>query len=68
MARLKRLESHRYVGSRDDMKVYDTDDVSQAETLGERIDSDDLVGRNLVQTFAPDELSEARNRGFKPIR
>lgn len=50
------------------MKVYDTDDAAQAATLRERIDSADLVGRNLVQTFAPDELSEARNRGFKPVR
>ena len=39
MARLKRFEPHRYVGSRDDMKVYDTDDAAQAEVLSERIDS-----------------------------
>lgn len=68
MTRLKRLESHRFVGSRDDMKVYDTDDESQATSLSGRIESEDLVRRNLVQTFAPDELSEARNRGFKPVR
>ena len=68
MARLKRFESHRYVGSRDDMRVYDTDDAAQADSLVERVAADDLVGRNLVQTFSPDELSEARNRGFKPIR
>jgi len=68
MARLKRFEPHRYVGSRDDMKVYDTDDAAQVEVLSERIDSSDLVARNLVQTFAPDELSEARNRGFKLVR
>lgn len=49
------------------MLVYDTDDPAQAETLGERIANEDLVGRNLVQTFAPDELPEARNRGFRPI-
>ena len=68
MARLKRFESHRFVGSRDDMKVYDTDDSVEAETLAERIETDDLLGRNLVQTFAPDEMSEARNRGFKSVR
>ena len=68
MARLKRFESNRYVGSRDDMRVYDTDDAGQAEVLGERIAADDLVGKNLIQTFAPDDLPEARNRGFKPIR
>jgi hypothetical protein len=68
MAKLKRLESHRFVGSRDDMKFYDTEDSAQAETLAERIDMDDLVGRNLIQTFAPDEMSEARNRGFRSVR
>ena len=50
------------------MKVYDTDDAGQSEAIGKRIASDDLVGKNLIQTFAPDELPEARNRGFKPIR
>lgn len=67
MARLKRYESHRYVGTRDDMTVYDTDDAGQSDALAARIESADLYGRNLLQTFAPDELPEARNRGFKPL-
>ena len=66
MARLKRFESHRYIGARDDMTVYDTDDPSQTEALAARVEADDLFGRNLLQTFSPDELPEARNRGFKP--
>ena len=68
MARIKRFESHRYVGSRDDMLVYDTDDAAESSRLLERVESDDLVGRNLLQSFAPDELAEARNRGFKQAR
>lgn len=50
------------------MVVYDTDDESQAEELTVRVGSDDLYGKNLLQAFAPDELAEARNRGFKPAR
>lgn len=68
MARIKRFESHRYVGSRDDMVVYDTDDETQAAILAARAESDDLLGRNLLASFAPDELAEARNRGFKTVR
>lgn len=68
MARLKRFESHRYVGTRDDMRVYDTDDAGQSDELEARVAAEDLFGRNLLQAFAPDELSEARNRGFKPLR
>lgn len=66
MARLRRFEEHRYVGTRDDMVVYDTDDDAQHQALQARLDSEDLVGRLLVQTFAPDEIPEARNRGFRP--
>jgi hypothetical protein len=68
LARIKRFEAHRYVGSRDDMVVHDTDDAAQAEALAARAVADDLYGRNLLQGFAPDELPEARNRGFKPLR
>jgi hypothetical protein len=68
VARIKRFESQRYVGARDTMVVYDTDDESQAEELTVRVGSDDLYGKNLLQAFAPDELAEARNRGFKPAR
>lgn len=67
MPRLKRFESHRYVGSRDDMVVHDTDDAAQLAALEARIESALLYERNLLQSFAPDELAEARNRGFKPV-
>ncbi len=66
MTRLKRFESHRYVGTRDDMVVYDTDDPAQAAALEARAQDGDLYRRNLLQAFAPDEVAEARNRGFTP--
>lgn len=68
MARLKRFEDFRYVGARDTMLVYDTDDEAQAEELAARVASDDLLDRLLLQSFAPDTLEEARNRGFTPAR
>lgn len=46
------------------MVVYDCDDDAQFSRLEQRVDDDDLVARNLIQSFGPDELSEATNRGF----
>jgi hypothetical protein len=67
VSRLARFEEYRFVGTRDDMRVYDCDEPDQFETLEGRVDEDDLVGRMLVQSFAPDSLEEARNRGFRPV-
>ncbi len=66
MTRVRRFEDHRFVGTRDDMVVYDTDDDIQADALEARIAAEDLIDRDLVQSFGPDELAEARNRGFAP--
>lgn len=66
MGRLRRFEDHRFVGTRDDMIVYDCDDEDQFSDLAQRAADDDLVARNLLQAFGPDDLSEARNRGFSP--
>lgn len=62
MDRIKRFEEHRFVGTRDNMVVYDCD--IEGALLAERVESEDLLKRNLLQTFGPDTLSEARNRGF----
>ncbi len=67
MSRLGRFEDYRYIGTRDSMRVYDCDDDAQFAILTDRIASDDLVNRTLVQSFAPDTIDEARNRGFKPV-
>lgn len=48
------------------MRYYDTDDSEQSETLGARIESDDLIASKQIQTFGPDTDVEARNRGFSP--
>ena len=66
MSDLRRLEGHRFVGVRDTMRVYDTDDPDEAAMLAERLADDRLIDERLVQTFGPDTLAEARNRGFRP--
>jgi hypothetical protein len=66
VSRLSRFEDYRFIGAKDTMRVYDSDDPGQFEVLEARIRDDDLIGRLLVQSFAPDTLDEARNRGFKP--
>ncbi|NNF64771.1 MAG: hypothetical protein HKN07_10995 [Acidimicrobiia bacterium] len=64
MPRLKRFEDFRYVGTRDDMVVYDCDDPEEFGVLSSRVDGERLVDRKLVQVFGPDSLPEARNRGY----
>ena len=66
MTRLKRFEEFRFVGARDTMTVYDTDDAEQVEAIRDRIEAEDLMNRRLLQTFGPDTLLEARNRSFFP--
>lgn len=66
MSRLSRFEGYRFIGVRDTMLVYDCDDGDQFAELEERVDEEDLSNRLLLQSFAPDTLVEARNRGFKP--
>ena len=34
--------------------------------LTERVAAAEMYERNLLQTFGPDTLAEARNRGFRP--
>lgn len=65
MTRHRRFEAHRFVGTRHDMVVYDTDDADQADALLSRIEGEGLLERNQLQTFGPDTLAEARNRGFR---
>lgn len=49
------------------MLVYDTDVEIESELLSERIGADNLLDRKLLQSFGPDTLSEARNRGFRTL-
>ncbi len=67
MGRLRRFEDNRFLGTRDDMAVYDCDDPGQFDTLEAREKAEGLVSRNLVVAIAPDTEAEARNRGFRTV-
>jgi len=62
--RLRRFPEQRFVGTRDDMRVYDCDDGDAFAALEARVELENLVGDGLVSSFGPDSLAEARNRGF----
>ena len=66
MKRLDRLENFRYVGYRKNMKVYDCDSEEQFEKLITLTSKIDYIKLNLIQSFSPDNIDEAKNRGFKP--
>jgi hypothetical protein len=67
MSRLARFEEYRFIGDRRTMTAYDCDDEAQFETIGAEVGTHDLVTRLQIQSFAPDTLDEARNRGFRPV-
>lgn len=67
MSRLGRFEHYRYIGVRDTMTFYDCDAAPQFEELRAWVESDDLVGKNRLQAFAPDTPEEALNRGYQPV-
>jgi hypothetical protein len=46
------------------MKVYDCDDEHQFSVLEMLVGEYELGTHNELQSFAPDDLTEARNRGF----
>ena len=66
MGRLRRFDHYRFIGLRDTMVVYDADDEAQLAELSGRVHAGSLFERNLIQSFAPDTIAEARNRGFTP--
>lgn len=67
MSRLHRFEDYRFLGIRDTMLVYDCDDAAQFAMLEERVESEGLIQRKMLQSFAPDSLIEAVNRSFRPV-
>jgi len=48
------------------MRVYDCDDADDFAVLDRRAEDDDLMSKKLLQSFGPDTVAEARNRGFRP--
>jgi hypothetical protein len=67
VSRLSRFDAYRFVGIRDTMRFYDCDDESQFDELSGRVAEEGLVGRDMVQVFAPDTPTEAMNRGYRPV-
>jgi hypothetical protein len=67
MSRLSRFDAYRFVGVRDTMRFYDCDDENQFAEISRRVVEDGLVGKDMVQVFAPDTPVEAMNRGFRAI-
>jgi len=65
MARLSTFAEHRFIGTRDDMVLFDCDNDAQYAALNERVERDRLVECNGLQSFSPDNAAEARNRGFR---
>ena len=49
------------------MKVYDCDNEEQFEKLTTLTNKVDYIKLNLIQSFSPDNIDEAKNRGFKPF-
>ena len=65
MKRLDRFEYSRFVGYRKNMKVYDCDNEEQFSKLTAIMENLDYIKLNLIQSFSPDNIDEAKNRGFK---
>ena len=59
MNRPKKYAEHRFIGDKRTQVVYDLDDVTDETVIAELVDSE------LVATFGPDTLAEARNRGYR---
>lgn len=62
MARPIRFEHHRWLGDKRVMVVHNLD--ATAPECG----IDELMASEQFLSFGPDELAEARNRGFHPCR
>jgi hypothetical protein len=67
MARLNRFEKHRFLGNRLNMKVYDCDNDEQFKSLEVLFVEKEMLKNNKIQSFSPDSLNEAINRGYKPL-
>jgi hypothetical protein len=59
MERPVRFEETRFLGDKRTQVVYDLDAVDDESVI------DELVATPWCQTFGPDTLAEARNRGYR---
>ena len=60
MDRPRALEGFRYVGDKRSQLVYDLDEISDESVIEELVASEQFL------VFGPDNLAEARNRGYRP--
>ena len=67
MVRIAKFENYRFLGNRKNMRVYDCDNQDEFAQIENLINDKDLIINNLIQAFAPDNIHEAKNRGFKPF-
>ena len=67
MGRIAKFENYRFLGNRKNMRVYACDNQEELAQLENLINDKDLIINNLIQAFAPDNIHEAKNRGFKPF-
>ena len=67
MGRIAKFENYRVLGNRKNMRVYDCDNQEEFAQIENLINDKDLIINNLIQAFAPDNIHEAKNRGFKPF-
>ena len=59
MDRPKKYAEHQFIGDKRTQVVYDLDTVENEAVIEELVESE------LVATFGPDTLAEARNRGYR---
>ena len=62
MQRPTKFEHHRWVGDKRSQVVYDVDNIDDPSIIEELMAAETYLG------FGPDELEEARNRGYKPYK
>ena len=67
MGLIAKFENYRFLGNRKNMRVYDCDNQEEFAQIENLINDKDLIINNLIQAFAPDNIHEAKNRGFKPF-
>lgn len=70
MQRPTKYEHSRWIGDRRTQTVYDVDNIDDPTIIDELMKTGDVDGLNGVAytCFAPDNLAEARNRGYKPYK
>jgi hypothetical protein len=62
MNRPLRFEEHRWLGDKRTQAVYDLDHLDDASIIDELLEAETFI------SFAPDTLTEARNRCYRPYK